>query len=428
MGMEDDILRVLDSRRGELLRPEDLAAQVGAEVTVVEGYLDRLERKGEVNVARTFGGCEAAIAPLGVVRVYERSAGGQRLVRAAGPGAQPRTAREEAIVLLRQAADALETEITGIETSFMQLMRAAHLLGRSEMYQAAFSELNGYAPSLAVPWWRQVYATRQHVGQTAADNAAIVAEYPGGLPLQREIQELRDPLHLIVRSVDVGISLGVGPVTAATIGGATVNLVEVRSLSAQQVRNALGSARQYFYALAVAALAEAEFGGAALSILQDYVSQVDARLGGLSLGDSLRVARQNLRPGDEETCRQAVFAVRHALIALSRTLWRASPARYELLGLDLQGVSGVELVKNKLRAWLHQSGLRRHGEGLIEQELVWLADLANALWDFECKTAKGSVTYEDARTCLIATYVFLGEVATRTDLEPVTDENLSVQG
>lgn len=425
MGIEEDILQVLDSRRGEFMRAADIAAQLGKEVTVIEGYIDRLEQNGEVSASRTFGGYDALITPLGVVRVYEQTRARPRLY---GPRSQPeeaRTPREQAAALLGEAAAALETETAATEKALMQMMRAAYLLQREEMYLGLFRELNGYPADAALPWWRDVYATRQYVGDKVADTAAIVAEYPAGLPPQREVYGLREPLHVVARNADAGMSLSARPAGPATIGGRQVNLVEVQSVLPKQLQNVLGCARQHYYAEAVAALAELEFGDVALSVFEGYVSQLDAKLGRLGLADSLRVATENLRPGDEESCRQTVFAVRHAVTALSRRLWRATCAQYAPLGLDLQGRPGVELVKNKLRAWLHQRGLRRHGEGLIEQELVWLADLANALWDFDSKTAKGSVTYEDARTCLIATYVFLGEIAVRTDLEPVTDETLN---
>jgi hypothetical protein len=79
VGIEDDILQVLDGHRGETMPGADIAAELGKEVTVIEGYLDRLEAKGEVELARKFGGCDAVITPLGVVRVYERSASEARL-------------------------------------------------------------------------------------------------------------------------------------------------------------------------------------------------------------------------------------------------------------------------------------------------------------------------------------------------------------
>jgi len=424
VGIEDDILRVLDARRGEFMDAEDVAAELGEEAELIRGYLDRLEPTGEVNVSRTFGGYDAMITPLGVVRVYEASAGEARLGGSGARREHPATRREEAIVLLREAAAALETQMGAMETPLMQLMRAAHLLGRSEMYDAVFYELNGYRPDALLPWWRRVYAVRQYLGDKSADIGAIVAEYPGGLPLQQEVFELRDPLHVIARNAESGLFIDRRPAGFATIGGRQVSLIELRTVPARQMQNVLGAARQHHYALAVAVLAELEFGDVALSIFEGYVSHIDSKAGRLGVADSLRVAAENLRPSDEESCRTAVFAVRHALTTLSRRLWRATCARYEPLGLDLQSSHGVELVKNRLRAWLHERGLRRHGEELIEQELIWLADLANTLWDFESKTAKGSVRYEDARTCLIATYIVLGEIAVRTNLEPVTDETL----
>jgi predicted transcriptional regulator len=412
----DAILDILDEKRDSLVPAQQIAAQLGVDTAVVEGYLDLLEAEGAVVSAKTFGGHDAMITPAGTVKVYERKGPSK------GPVAVPGSTRgphEEATELLRECAVDLASQNFALETSLMAALRAAYLLGWEEQAKSLYAELNGYAAQVPVPWYRLAWLTTYDLvvspfgGTPASGQGTMVNSH-----MQRGFP-LREPVHNLIRNLQVGIEISRGDVRSIVVEGQVVFASRVEQIAASEISGTLAAIRQHYYALASWWLAGLQRRAAAGDFLDEYRSLVDRAVAELGIAANLRAAIQTLRPGDPEGCRQTAFAIRHTLTELSRSLWRMQDDYYGPLELKLKGVPGLEPVKNKLRAWLHQKGARKEGQVLVEKQLIALADQAQALYDMASATAKGTVSYEDVRSCMLALYVFLGEIALRTDLKPV---------
>ena len=76
--------------------------------------------------------------------------------------------------------------------------------------------------------------------------------------------------------------------------------------------------------------------------------------------------------------------------------------------------------KNRLMAYLHQKGLNREDRGLMDTHLDWFRGFASELNDLGSK-GHVAVAQADAANGLLHTYLLLGEIAARTDGEPITD-------
>lgn len=120
---------------------------------------------------------------------------------------------------------------------------------------------------------------------------------------------------------------------------------------------------------------------------------------------------ENLKGGDEASWRAAALACRNVLQDLSAKLWRVVCDNYDLGG-ELMSVKS-DRVRNRLRAYMHVKGLNRDDTPVAVLDSVYA----------QASAAKIKCSYEDARSVLIVTYLFLAELIRQTDMKPVTEIN-----
>jgi len=156
-------------------------------------------------------------------------------------------------------------------------------------------------------------------------------------------------------------------------------------------------------------LVAARFGAAIDTIFRDYQRDVGSALSNLGIEDHLETAYRNLKGGDESKWRAAALACRNVLHDLSTKLWCVECGDYNFD--DGQGLVKLNNPRIKLRAYMREKRLNKKDTPVALLEPVYA----------DASAAKTKCSYEDARSVLIVTYLFLAELIRQTDMEPVTE-------
>jgi hypothetical protein len=160
---------------------------------------------------------------------------------------------------------------------------------------------------------------------------------------------------------------------------------------------------------AATTLVAARFGAAIDTIFRDYQKAVGSVLSNLGIEDHLEAAYRNLKGGDEASWRAAALACRNVLQDISAKLWCVECDDYNFGGKLIPVKSNSP--RNRLRAYMHIKGLDK------DDTPVALLDPLYA----QASAAKTKCSYENARSVLIVTYLFLAELIRQTDMKPVTE-------
>lgn len=131
----------------------------------------------------------------------------------------------------------------------------------------------------------------------------------------------------------------------------------------------------------------------------------------LGIEDYLKAVYQNLLRDDDASWQAAVLACRNILHKLSEMLWQAPETVYPYMKAKDGSPMRVtrNKVRNRIRAYLHQKGLR--SDDMIMSMIDPLYSMASS--------GKSSVGYEHTQSVMVYTYIFLGEMIRLTDMQPL---------
>jgi hypothetical protein len=163
------------------------------------------------------------------------------------------------------------------------------------------------------------------------------------------------------------------------------------------------------------------YGNVLTDIWTDYRSQVDAVLTRLNLTPHLDIIQAELQSGNPQAWRAATLACRNLLSDVADYLWRDPRDTYNhLVGDSKNGKLNIQHGKfaNRLSAYIHQKGLRGTSGKFARDEIERLAVSIRSLIAFQSQ-GHAPVTWEDARSVALATYFIIGELAIKTDMEPI---------
>ena len=306
---------------------------------------------------------------------------------------------------------------------FRRCLVAVRLLGWSEGEDWIRKELNGY-PSDEVPPWRSVPGSIEWVGAQVGDRIQLIAQ--STVSPDPELQSrpatvpLRTSLARMVMAQENGFGDRTGRKKEVYVGGKSVTAYEVRRVPPSSVKLALDGISERLFDYASAATVTLKSGDVAASVFQRYKTVSDQRIANLGIDNHLRTAYLNLSQDNPASWQAAVLACRNIVNDLSEKLWQSTDAQYPYLTSPDRKPLRVTRDKelNRIRAYLHQKGALRKNEKILKAQLEWLANLVSAIYS-EASSGKHSISYDDAQSILINTYVFLGEIARLTDFEPL---------
>jgi len=390
----------------------EIASSIGVEYSLVEAHLDVLAEEGHVELVKTFGGCAARITSRALI-YHDRSI---RQTLAGVPTEEVEEKQKEASDFLAQAFKELSkadyTYKRDLEPSLMKVQHAARLLNWTRALEMVTGELMGPSSEQELPAWRNVQETVYY------EPTGILQPVPAGLKQHQEPFSLYNSMSSIINAV-VTDGFKREEVTQFSSGDRVWNVKEIRVIEVWKLEDLLSKVRQAFFSFCSNSIKQLRFGKSVDSLFEQYRQAVEAKLGKLDIAGHLETAVHNLNRQNPESWRAAALGCRNILSDLAKKLWQAPDSSYPYLNnMPLKG-GATDLVNNRLRAWLHQKGLRKSDNLFIEKRLIQLSDSLGELYALASK-GKQSIKYEDALCCVINTYILLGEIAIRTDLEPVT--------
>jgi hypothetical protein len=274
-------------------------------------------------------------------------------------------------------------------------MLSLRLLGIDDDW--ATKELKGY-PIKEVPRYREQFCDVKYV---VAGSNEVIEE-------KREFSKFSETLAFIVSHREKSW-ISKLKVADRDFQGKSVATEKQTRPAQWNTEVVLGQIAEELFDRASKTLVVAKYGAAIDTIFRDYQRAVGNALSNLDIEDHLRTAYRNLKGGDEASWRAGALACRNVLLDISPKLWCVECDDYNMGG-ELISVKS-DKVRNRLRAYMHVKGLNR------DDTPVALLDSVYA----QASAAKTECPYEDARSVLIVTYLFLGELVRQTDMKPVTE-------
>jgi hypothetical protein len=155
-------------------------------------------------------------------------------------------------------------------------------------------------------------------------------------------------------------------------------------------------------------------------VWQQYRTAIDSKLPSLGLAHHVEAIELNLRSENPAQWRLTAYACRNLIQDLGRDLWKVPGKTYPRITNDKGKPIEVTEDKfaNRISAYLHEKAIGDTERKLIVAEADAISRMIAAL-----PAALGSghapMTRGQARSMAIATYVFVGELVTKTDMSPV---------
>lgn len=163
------------------------------------------------------------------------------------------------------------------------------------------------------------------------------------------------------------------------------------------------------------------YGDALQDVWQTYRTDVDSHLTKIGLGGHLDAIRTGLSSTNPPQWRTAMWSCRDLLHDLADYLWQDPRKTYDAL----PGKEGkLKVTKNnyinRLFAYLHYKGTTGEIGSYLRSEMERISHSIDTLNDLDSK-AHDVIGIRDVRTAAIGTYIIIGELVNRTDMEPVKD-------
>lgn len=357
---------------------QQLADSIGVNLHDIVDQLDILEIDGAVDVGRALGDGSNMTAMITGV--------GKKMVEAAQQQSQSQSTSKSSLLdstsrateLLEElASDLCEVtfKLSNLVAYLRKYLMAIRLLGWNEEW--INKELNGYSYEDGATPWRLV------------DN----------------IWYLPQPTAELIPSLQRGLSLPAWEINKSTSG------YSEHKVPPQSIKNVLDKITEKLFDHVSNAVVALRFGKVTATVFRKYQESVSHILTHLGIDDQLQSAYQNLLVDNKASWPIAVLACRNILQRLSDTLWQSTEKEYSYLKDDNGAAIKVhkDNVRNRIRAYLHQKGLK---------DKDMLMRMIDPLYSMG-SSGKRPVSYEQAQSVLIYTYIFLGEMIRLTDMQPV---------
>lgn len=341
------------------------------------------------------------------------------------------TPQNEAAQLLSEVTAALTSTPRDVVAIFRKCLHASQLIEDKQASEWFEQELNGYYSPVTVPDYRKVQGTtlwRSRGFDNAGDPKDLAAYQIRRQMGNPETQmEIRNGIDWIASRQEHGFYRfenesgvwwpGILPGTVGTF----VQRVEFYSPS--MFRHVISTVEHLTFRWAVNWRKTLIYGNAVTDIWTQYRATVEKVLSAAGLKTHLDSIQANLSSNNPSQWRSTVYACRSVLEDLSAYLWQDSRPTYEHLPSgDGKGplVVTKERAANRIGAYLHQQGLAQSEGKFMREEARRLADSIRNLLSLQAK-AHGAIEKQHAQSVAIQTYILVGEIAQRTDFQPVTE-------
>jgi hypothetical protein len=328
------------------------------------------------------------------------------------------TVQQEAVGWLREVIDELTSGSPDIKRVLRKCLHVTMLVKWYDKAAWIQLEISGYPKEAAVPWYRRVRGKRTWRPEGMYNILEMVVDEAFGRAMPEEPieKEIRAGIDTLINCATSGVAFPTGARDEREVGGKTMDVMEVERISKETCQRVLSRLEDQILPWATESYTALGFGDLASDVWQAYRLSVDEALTALGLGGHFQAINDGLASTEPQAWRQAMWTCRDVLHDLAVFLWRDSRKTYKHIpGEDGQPMKVTEdKYVNRLAAYLHQKGVTGTTGAYLRAELARL----HALNDLH-STAHDSVTIDQSRLAVIATYVVLGELIARTDMQPI---------
>lgn len=339
--------------------------------------------------------------------------------------------QEEAVRWLGDVIAELSTSNRDLKSILRKCQHICELLEWQEPRNWFYQELNGYPSVNDLPYYRKVTGIKKW------DIDAEATSYEYRSWTVRTMASRIDPSIYEQEEDVLGVWSGIDWFLSAARNGFIENLPEkrkvllsqsqynlrrIRVFAAINFANCIAQLEGDVFTFASKAYIQVKYGGAVKNIWDDYSNAVDKSLNTLNLFPHLQAIQSGLLSENPESWRNAIFGCRNLLTDLANYLWQDGRPRYDLLpGKTDDGKLDVSQGNfgNRLAAYLHQKSISGKSGKHLRNEAERVASSIHSLIAFQSEAHDPIREKLDARSIAISTYILIGEIVLRTDLNPV---------
>jgi hypothetical protein len=343
-----------------------------------------------------------------------------------------KTPSDDAVFLLQESLQhLLGNSPTDLKNVLRKCQHACELLAWESQGSWFHQQLSGYYSSSVIPNFRIVKGTKKLEALPGQDhtnwivNNVMKPHVPGILEEEATDLEVLSGYDWIKSVSESGYREELDELKLITFPGTSdeINMRRIRYFNPSVFANILSIIEKQTFDFVSKSISQISYSGAIGGIWNEYRSIVEDLASKVDLTDHMKAIEKSLRDSNPEAWRAGALSCRNMLYDLANYLWQDNRKYYDYLeGKNEKRKLDVSKDKyvNRISAYIHQKGLSGSTGKHLKNEVKRLASSIRSLVEFQ-STAHDPVPIQNAKSIAIATYLLIGELVTRTDLEPIEE-------
>jgi len=338
--------------------------------------------------------------------------------------------QDEATNLLKADLDAFCGGNIDLKQTLRRCAHVCQILGWHEQLTWFQNELRGYPNSVELPFYRRgIKGTTRWIttGGLSTTIASVVEDSYATeeKPVMYIEMDIRGGIDWILSAAQSGYIQGTGKKSSRYLSfqKTSIETAEVNDYSADVFQTILTELDNLVFNFVSNSYVILRYGDTLQDVWQAYRTKVEEQMATIGFATKLDTIRNGLNSSNPQDWRAAMWSCRDIFHDLAAYLWRDQRDTYEYL--PGKGADGKLRVTesdylNRLGAYLHQKSIVGEMGAYLRAEMERIYHSIDTLIDLTSK-AHSEVPLFTVRTAAIGTYTLLGEIVTRTDMQPVME-------
>ena len=336
---------------------------------------------------------------------------------------------EEALQVLQTiVGDSLSGSIER-NIAIRRCIHACRLLRWGQEESNWLSEINGYPVDEELPLYRRLVAKKQWQSKgVPIDRFALLrsidrkSREDKGDVAEITTVNFREPLSEFIALSEKGLVQTTGETKLENEDTSRpTELERVVVVQASTVAKSLLQLEQRIFDFASSRYALLRYGNILTDEWSGRRQLVDQVLKSLGFSDHLNAIGSGLTEHNPQSSRNAIFGCRNLISDLADFLWQDPRSEYSYLpgqgpNQKLEVTQGR--FANRFAAYLHQKSLRTEDRKFLKGEFERLSESLRNLIVLQ-NTAHGLLSIDEATSIALSTFLLIGELVMKTDMEPI---------
>jgi len=337
--------------------------------------------------------------------------------------------QQEAIEILSQLLVEFNQASPQLEPILRSCQHVCQILGWNDQKQWFYRELNGYPFEIPLPNYRMIKGKliwepdkNKPYYINWYSEAIVYGKNPEDAIVEETVLNLRANIEWITRASNTGYTEITTERKISNIhSGKEIQLQRVREFNGQMFTQCLREIKRLAFDFISDSYVYLKYTNEIHSIWDERREKIDEVLQPLGFNNHFAEIENGLNSPNPESWRTVAYACRNLLSDLADYLWKDSRKTYIYLpGKGADGKLSVSKKEfaNKISAYLHQRVSSESPRKFLQNELERLSDSIRSIIEYQ-SMAHGHILKSDAESIAIATYFLVGEISTKTDMQPV---------